>query len=984
MGLSDVPGVAYNNKVYTFGGYGTSGSDIRNNVYSYDPSTDSWASLASMTYARWGAAAAVYNEFAYVFAGANNYNIVEAYNMTSNSWTRKNDLPTVLQTQGLMAVTVGTKIYVFSLQYAYRYDPSSDTYVQLTNMPGRRTWGTCAYVNVGGEDRIYIIGGYNWDTGQGTDTVYYYRIANNDWTLVSTPAPYMAYGTTRDNPVIDGKIYYGYGNSQTSSVFYAYMYAYDPAANTWTQLQSGTHPRDGVACGIVNGKLYVIGGRDVEGGPFGVNYNECFDPSVQNSMVDNGQDVTVDQKCRTDFGDIRFTASDGTTQLNYWLQSYTSGNVATFWVKIADSLTGASATIYLYYGNPSAATTSNGAAMWTLFDDFEGANPLSNYNAEVGSNSSFAIATLSGNKVLSYTGPAAWFLFSRTTPTFQNMRIIATMMPHVASANYYTGLSFRETVWNTWYFSWLAYESAGGYAGSPSGSRNDWDKRVGGVDAYIVGAPTIDFHNTWATMEVDMAGSSCLTYVNGVKKVNATDTAITQAGKIGFMGLYASYWDNLCVGSYVNPEPAHGSWGTEETNAYTLTVSTVGSGSVELNVTGPYHYGDVVNLTAVPASGWNFDHWSEDLADSANPAMLTITGNMAVTANFELTRIYVNPSSIQKGPGDVYTTFQTSVMVERIADLWGFDFNLTWDNSLIVLTHVDFNTTLDNVWGHGNWYLAYNVTGSGYYELAVVSTSTGFTTTAPAPLATLTFLVKAAVGQTAIHFAEAKLSDSQAQQIPVQITDGTYQVTGPQYQPVLQMTPDKVTCRKYGEYFTVQVNVTNAITLDDISFTIHYDAALIKYVGVTWGELGSGTITNVDPLNGVLEGNVVGTIISGNRWLLNITFQDSAAMIWKDGQVNKLEGQIWFHYARLSFSGVQELVYEEGGLGQVSVNNVAFAFVPIQGDIDNNGVVDILDMRTVAAYYDTTNPQYNLTGDNIIDIYDLVVIGANFGFTYNP
>ena len=265
-----------------------------------------------------------------------------------------------------------------------------------------------------------------------------------------------------------------------------------------------------------------------------------------------------------------------------------------------------------------------------------------------------------------------------------------------------------------------------------------------------------------------------------------------------------------------------------------------------------------------------------------------------------------------------------------------------------------------------------------------MGTSTGFTTTAPAPLGTLTFLVKAAVGQTAIHFAEAKLSDSQAQQIPVQITDGTYQVTGPQYQPVLQMTPGSVTCRKYGEYFTVQVNVTNAITLDDFSFTIHYDAALIKYVGVTWGELGSGTITNVDQLNGVLEGNVVGTIISGNRWLLNITFQDSAAMIWKDGQVNKLEGQIWFHYARLSFSGVQELVYEEGGLGQVSVNNVAFAFVPIQGDIDNNGVVDILDLRTVAAFYDTINPQYNLTGDNIIDIYDLVVIGANFDYTYTP
>jgi hypothetical protein len=1131
MGLSDLPGVAYNNKVYTFGGYGTSGSDIRNNVYSYDPSTDSWASLASMTYARWGAAAAVYGGIAYVFGGSPSY--VEAYNISSNSWTTKNSLPGPISAQGLMAVTVGTKIHLFCYQYAYQYDPSADTYTALTNLPTgySLTWATCAYVNVGGEDRIYLIGGYNYGAGGGgTNAVMYYRPANNDWVQPSTTAPYAAYGTTRDNPVIGGKIYYGYGNSAGSSFFYASMYAYDPATNTWTQLTSGTYPRDGMACGVVNGKLYVIGGRNVESGPFGTDYNECFDPNVQNPLVDNGPTVTANMKCKTDFGDIRFTASDGTTQLNYWMQSYTVGVVATFWVKIADNLSGASSTIYLYYGNPSATTTSNGAAVWTLFDDFEGATPLSNYNAEVGS-SSFAIVTLGSNHVLSYTGPIAWFLFVRTTPTFQDMRMIATMMPR-GSPNYYTGLGFRETASSTWYFSWLAFDGTG-YQGSPGGTRNDWDRRVGGTDAYIAGGSTPNLLNTWSTMEVDMAGSSCKTYVDGAKKADATNTAITSAGKIGFMGLYASYWDNLCVGSYVNPEPAHGSWGTEETNSYTLTVSTVGGGSVELDVAGPYHYGDVVHLTAhpstdwsfdhwsddltgsdnpaaltitgdmvvtatfiqslftltvstvgggsveldvagpyhygdvvhltahpstgwsfdhwsedltgstnpapltitrnmfvtatftqdlytltvsvagqgnvnldnngpyhygdvvqlraVPATGWNFDHWSGNLIGSINPAALTITGNMAVTANFEPTRIYVNPSSVQKGPGDVYTTFQTDVMVERIADLWGFDFTVTWDNSLIVLTHVDFDAELDNIWGHGNWYLAYNVTGPGYYELAVVGTSTGFTTTAPAPLGTLTFLVKAAVGQTAIHFAEAKLSNSQAQQIPVQIDDGTYQVTGPQYQPMLQMTPGSVTCRKYGEYFTVQVNVTNAITLDDFSFTIHYDAALINYVGVTWGELGSGTITNVDPVNGVLEGNVAGPMISGNRWLLNITFQDRATLIWKDGQPNKLEGKIWFHYAKLSFSGVQDLVYEEGGLGQISVNDVAFAFAPIQGDLDNSGEVDISDLRTVAAYYDVKQGDpmwpaasaYDLYGDGVIDIFDLVVVGSNFGYKYS-
>ena len=35
-------------------------------------------------------------------------------------------------------------------------------------------------------------------------------------------------------------------------------------------------------------------------------------------------------------------------------------------------------------------------------------------------------------------------------------------------------------------------------------------------------------------------------------------------------------------------------------NTYTLTVNVVGSGSVALNKTGPYSFGDVVSLTANP------------------------------------------------------------------------------------------------------------------------------------------------------------------------------------------------------------------------------------------------------------------------------------------------------------------------------------------------------------------------------------------------
>jgi hypothetical protein len=69
-------------------------------------------------------------------------------------------------------------------------------------------------------------------------------------------------------------------------------------------------------------------------------------------------------------------------------------------------------------------------------------------------------------------------------------------------------------------------------------------------------------------------------------------------------------------------------------NVYTLTVNVVGNGVVNRNNTGPYVYGDVVELTAVLTVGWSFDHWDGDLSGSANPATLTINGDKAVTATF--------------------------------------------------------------------------------------------------------------------------------------------------------------------------------------------------------------------------------------------------------------------------------------------------------------------------------------------------------------
>ncbi len=68
---------------------------------------------------------------------------------------------------------------------------------------------------------------------------------------------------------------------------------------------------------------------------------------------------------------------------------------------------------------------------------------------------------------------------------------------------------------------------------------------------------------------------------------------------------------------------------------YTLTVNTVGQGSVTLDPPGgTYPEGTVVTLTATPDSGWKFDNWSGDLSGSTNPTTITMDSDKTVTANF--------------------------------------------------------------------------------------------------------------------------------------------------------------------------------------------------------------------------------------------------------------------------------------------------------------------------------------------------------------
>ena len=72
-----------------------------------------------------------------------------------------------------------------------------------------------------------------------------------------------------------------------------------------------------------------------------------------------------------------------------------------------------------------------------------------------------------------------------------------------------------------------------------------------------------------------------------------------------------------------------------EPQQFTLTVNTIGSGSVALNPAGGvYAQGTVVTLSATPGANYVLSGWSGDLSGSANPTTLTMNSNKTVTATF--------------------------------------------------------------------------------------------------------------------------------------------------------------------------------------------------------------------------------------------------------------------------------------------------------------------------------------------------------------
>jgi N-acetylneuraminic acid mutarotase len=159
------------------------------------------------------------------------------YDPTTDVWTKKSPMPHPAHHTALAAVN--GKIYAFGgfvapantaipvgaawepIADAWEFNPATDAWKPLAPLPGKR--GSAIAAEVGG--KIYVIGGAT--------------------TMEGSNAPFFtAFGPAR----VLG----------TNEV-------YDPATNKWESRNPMSVPRNHAFSGVVNGKIYVIGGRTGHG-----------------------------------------------------------------------------------------------------------------------------------------------------------------------------------------------------------------------------------------------------------------------------------------------------------------------------------------------------------------------------------------------------------------------------------------------------------------------------------------------------------------------------------------------------------------------------------------------------------------------------------------------------------------------------------------------------------------------------------------------
>ena len=155
-----------------------------------------------------------------------------------------------------------------------RFDPVANTWTPLAAVPDFDN-GMASAVYAPNVNKLFVFGGSEFALGTVSNATRIYDIATNKW---SSGAPMPDVRAFMGSGYFNGKIYLvgGYTTGNVDPAF-AQVWEYDTVANTWnTSRKSMPVALGGPGSGVINGHLYIAGGRDINV----TNYNTLYDYDI--------------------------------------------------------------------------------------------------------------------------------------------------------------------------------------------------------------------------------------------------------------------------------------------------------------------------------------------------------------------------------------------------------------------------------------------------------------------------------------------------------------------------------------------------------------------------------------------------------------------------------------------------------------------------------------------------------------------------------
>jgi N-acetylneuraminic acid mutarotase len=181
-----------NNKIYAIGGVQGLFDTILSTVEEYDPTTNTWTQKSDMPTPRAAVVSEVIDGKIYVISGRTGFKdetgitypkteVVEMYDPLTDAWVTNAPIPT--SRVHICGGAIDGKIYVIGGNQERgiiieEYNPTTNTWTKKTDMPGQGRFAAAAAVL---KRKIYVIGG-SYGGGQlATSTVFEYTPESDTW-----------------------------------------------------------------------------------------------------------------------------------------------------------------------------------------------------------------------------------------------------------------------------------------------------------------------------------------------------------------------------------------------------------------------------------------------------------------------------------------------------------------------------------------------------------------------------------------------------------------------------------------------------------------------------------------------------------------------------------------------------------------------------------------------------------------------------------